>query len=70
MLETNFVSVANLIRIKENQKGFSQLVEKITGKNYLVLVLTMQESIERVQKFSNLRQANKLPEIYPVDIHY
>lgn len=70
VLETNFVSVANLIRIKENQKGFSQLVEKITGKNYLVLVLTMQESIERVQKFSNLRQANKLPEIYPVDIHY
>lgn len=45
-------------------------MEKITGKNYLVLVLTMQESIERVQKFSNLRQANKLPEIYPVDIHY
>lgn len=70
VLETNFASVANLIRIKENQKGFSQLIRRITGKDYLVLVLTVQESIERVQKFSNLRQANKLPEIYPVDIRY
>lgn len=68
VVDTSFVSVANKVRIKENQKGFSTLVEKITGKEFVILVLTSQESIERVQKFSNLRQANKLPEPYPVNI--
>lgn len=68
VVDTSFVSVANKIKIKENQKGFSTLVEKVTGKPFVILVLTSQESIARVQKFSNLRQANKLPEPYPINI--
>ncbi len=68
VVEANLQSIANKVRIKQNQKGFQALVKKITGKDYLILSLTSQESIERVQKFSNLRQANKLPEIYPTEI--
>ena len=68
VVEANLQSIANKVRIKQNQKGFQVLVKKITGKEYLILSLTSQESIERVQKFSNLRQANKLPEVYPVEI--
>ena len=68
VVEANLQSIANKVRIKQNQKGFQALVKKITGKEYLILSLTSQESIERVQKFSNLRQANKLPEVYPVEI--
>lgn len=68
VLETNFQTTANKIRIKKNQKGFKSLIEKITGKEYTILVLTRSESIERVQKFSNLRQANKLPIVHPINI--
>ena len=68
VVDTSFISIANKIQIKQNQKGFAQIIKEITGKNYIVLVLTSQESISRVQKFSNLRQANKLPDPYPVNI--
>lgn len=68
VLETNFIATANKIKIKANQNGFRTLLRKITNKDYVVLVLTRQESIDRVQKFANLRQANKLPEIYKIEI--
>lgn len=68
VLEANFSHVAAKVKIKENQKGFVELINKICGKEYVVLVLTGQERIDRVQKFTNLRQANKLPNIYPINI--
>ena len=68
VVDTSFISIANKIKIKANQEGLSKIIEEITGKQFVVLVLTSQESIARVQKFSNLRQANKLPEPYPVNI--
>ena len=68
VLDTNFAHIANKVKIKANQKGFSELIQKICGKSYVVLALTYQESLDRVQKFQNLRQANKLPAPYPINI--
>ena len=68
VVDTSFISIANKIQIKQNQKGYAKIIEEITGKSYVILVLTSQESISRVQKFSNLRQASKLPDPYPVNI--
>lgn len=68
VLDTNFAHIANKVKIKANQKGFSELIQKICGKSYVVLALTYQESLDRVQKFQNLRQANKLPALYPINI--
>ena len=62
ILETSFASVARKINFKENQKGISKIVEMICGKQFMVLALTSQEAIERIKKFSNLRQINRLPE--------
>jgi DNA polymerase-3 subunit gamma/tau len=70
VLGVNFESFANKIRIKANQKGFTALLKKITGKDYIVLVLSNQERVNRVQKFINLRQAGKLPATYPIEIKF
>lgn len=70
VVETSLQTIAKKIKIKANQKGFNFLLKQITGKDYLILGLTSEESIQRVQKFSNLRQANKLPSPYPIDIKY
>ncbi len=68
ILEAQFIHVAKKINLKENQEGISKVIESITSKKYVVLALTNTEYIDRVQKFFNLRNAGKLPEIYPLDI--
>ena len=68
ILEAQFSHVAKKINIIENQEGLSKVIESITNKKYTVLALTSSEYIDRVQKFFNLRNAGKLPEIYPVSI--
>jgi DNA polymerase-3 subunit gamma/tau len=70
VLEANFENIATKVKIKSNQNGFVQLIKKITGKEYTILVLSNQERVDRVQKFINLKQAGKLPDIYPVDIKF
>ena len=69
ILEAQFSHVAKKINFIENQEGFSKVIETITGKKFVVLSLTNTEYIDRVQKFFNLRNAGKLPKIYPVDIN-
>jgi hypothetical protein len=68
VLETGLNNVAKKISYIENQNKLSSLIELITGKKYQVVVLHIQESVRRVQKFANLRTANKLPEKYPINI--
>lgn len=68
VLEAQFSHIAKKISFIENQEGLMKVIETITGKNYTVVVLTGAEYIDRVQKFFNLRNAGKLPEIYPVNI--
>ncbi|MDD6302657.1 MAG: DNA polymerase III subunit gamma/tau [Bacillales bacterium] len=68
VLETNFTNICNKVNFVENQPGFSALVKAISGLDYIILCLTTSDCISRVQKFSNLRQANRLPEIYPINI--
>lgn len=68
VLEAQFSHVAKKINTIENQEGLSKVIESITEKKYTVVALTGAEYIDRVQKFFNLRNAGKLPTIYPVDI--
>ena len=68
VLEAQFSHVAKKINTIENQEGLSKVIESITDKKYTVVALTGAEYIDRVQKFFNLRNAGKLPTIYPVDI--
>ncbi len=68
VLVAKFKNIATKISILENQKGFSKLVELITGNKYVILVLTSQDCALRITKFTNLKQANKLPTI--VNIEY
>lgn len=68
VLESQFSHVAKKMCLIENQDGLSKVIETITDKKYTVLVLTSSEYIDRVQKFFNLRNAGKLPTIYPVEI--
>jgi hypothetical protein len=68
VLEAQFSHVAKKISLKENQSGLAKVIETITGKKFTILVLSNAEYIDRVQKFFNLRNAGKLPEIYPIDI--
>lgn len=70
ILVANFKNIASKIAILENQKGFSKVIELITGSKYLVLVLTSQDCALRIQKFTNLKQANKLPSIQEVEYSY
>ena len=70
VLEANFENIARKVKIKANQKGFVKLIKKVIGKEYVVLVLSNQERVDRVQKFINLKQAGKLPDIYPIDIKF
>ncbi len=70
ILVANFKNIASKIAILENQKGFSKVIELITGSKYLILVLTSQDCALRIQKFTNLKQANKLPPIEEVEYSY
>ena len=68
VLEAQFSHIAKKINTIENQEGLSKVIETITSKKYVILALTSAEYRDRVQKFFNLRNAGKLPEIYPVEI--
>jgi DNA polymerase-3 subunit gamma/tau len=68
VLETEFNNIANKLSIYANQPGISKIIEEVTGSKFKVIVLTHQNFVNLVQKFSNLRQANKLPTPYPIDI--
>ena len=68
VLEAQFGHIAKKISFKENQDGLVKVIETITDKKFTIVVLTGAEYIDRVQKFFNLRNAGKLPEVYPVDI--
>ena len=68
VLEAQFSHIAKKINLKANQEGVSKVLETITGKKFVVLALTNAEYIDRVQKFFNLRNAGKLPQIYPINI--
>lgn len=70
VLVAKFKNIATKISILENQKGFSKLVELITGNKYVILVLTSQDCALRITKFTNLKQANKLPTIVNVEYSF
>lgn len=68
ILETSFSNICNKICFVENQIGFASIIKAITGVDYVVLCLTTADYVARVQKYTNLRQANKLPETHSVNI--
>jgi DNA polymerase III subunit gamma/tau len=70
ILVANFKNIATKISILENQKGFSKVIELITGSKYVILVLTSQDCALRIQKFTNLKQANKLPQAEEIEYSF
>lgn len=68
VLETDFQNIVNKLSIIPNQEGISKTIETITGTKYKVMVLSHNSFVVLVQKFANLRQANKLPEPFPIEI--
>ncbi len=68
VFEANLKTITNKINLKENQYGFSKVVEALFGESCVVICMNHQEYVETVTKFSNLRQANKLPSPQEVNI--
>ena len=68
VFESQYLSNANKINLKENQLGLSKIIKSMIGEECIVLAMTREEYVESVKKFTNLQQANKLPEPGPVNI--
>ncbi len=68
VFDSNFKSNVTKINLKENQYGFSKVVEALYGENCIVLCMSQQDYIEAVKKFTNLQQANKLPSAREITI--
>lgn len=59
-LEYDLDLIANRVNLKNNQKTISNLIKKITGKEFFVYALTRAETIAYVKKFRDLSQLGKL----------
>lgn len=68
VLESSFKNVINRINLKENQCGFSKVIESLCGESCIIICMSQQEYVEAVKKFTNLQQANKLPSPHPLEI--
>lgn len=68
VLESSFKNVINRINLKENQYGFSKVIESLCGESCIIICMSQQEYVEAVKKFTNLQQANKLPSPHPLEI--
>ena len=68
VFEASLKTITNKINLKENQYGFSKVVEALFGESCVIICMNHQEYVETVTKFSNLRQANKLPSPQEVNI--
>jgi len=68
VLESSFKNVINRINFKENQYGFSKVIESLCGESCIIICMSQQEYVEAVKKFTNLQQANKLPSPHPLEI--
>ena len=68
VFESKFNSTAVKMNYKENQLGFSKVVEALFNESCIILCISQGEYVEAVRKFTNLQQANKLPTPKPVEI--
>ena len=59
-LEYDLDLIANRVNLKNNQKTISNLIQKITGRQFFVYALTRTETIAYVKKFRDLSQLGKL----------
>lgn len=59
-LEYDLDLIANRVNLKNNQKTVSNLIKKITNKEFFVYALTRAETIAYVKKFRDLSQLGKL----------
>lgn len=59
-LEYDLDLIANRVNLKNNQKTISNLIKKITNKEFFVYALTRAETIAYVKKFRDLSQLGKL----------
>ena len=68
VFESSHLNNINKINLKENQLGLSKIIESMIGEQCIILAMSREEYVESVKKFTNLKQANKLPEPGPVNI--
>lgn len=68
VFESQFKNTISKMNLKENQYGFSKVIEALYGESCIVICMSQQEYVEAVRKFSNLQQANKLPAPHEVTI--
>ena len=68
VFESSHLNNINKINLKENQLGLSKIIESMIGEQCIILAMSREEYVESVKKFTNLQQANKLPEPGPVNI--
>ena len=59
-LEYDLDLIANRVNLKNNQKTISNLIQKISGRQFFVYALTRAETIAYVKKFRDLSQLGKL----------
>ena len=57
----DFQEKADLINLKENQKGLADLVEKLTGKRVAIYAISRKHQEKFHKKMGNLYQLNRLP---------
>ncbi|HKM02922.1 MAG TPA: DNA polymerase III subunit gamma/tau [Bacilli bacterium] len=57
----DFQEKADLINLKENQKGLADLVEKLTGKRVAIYAINRKHQEKFHKKMGNLYQLNRLP---------
>ena len=68
VFESQYLSNVNKINLKENQLGLSKIIKSMIGEECIIIAMTREEYVESVKKFTNLQQANKLPEPGPINI--
>ncbi len=68
VLEAPFNNICTRTNIVSNQKGFRELIHRITNRDYLIICLTHAQYLDKVKKFTDLNQLKKLPNPTPINL--
>lgn len=66
VFESNFKNIISKINSRSNQAGFSNFIKLLTNQDIIVICISHEDYLNYVKKFTNLQQANKLPEPRPI----
>lgn len=69
VLEAPFNNICTRTNIVLNQKGFRELIRRVTDRDYLVICLTHNQYLDMVKRFTDLNQVKKLPNPTPINLN-